>query len=320
MPSVAVNPEKILRELRELWVDWGKKQEVPGGVLRACSMTLVTVSDSFQCNSPREDVQAVHQTIGQLMHEHPSRAIVISPQDGAELSARVFSECWMPYHGRQQICAEGIEITADCEQMDEVSRLLRALIAPDLPVILWCRGPRAFLDRTLDPLFPMAHKIIFNTEAARNVPSAIEFLRRLHQAGHGVADLAWTRLTGWRENIAALFDAATGRPEQFPLVRVLHAGARPSSEAIYLARWIDRVCDGASVILEPVESNLPGTAGVIFSAPHSEISLLRKGETLEAHSNGRVFTSALPRTSEEAAMREELSILDRDPVFHKVIL
>ena len=105
MATATVNPEKILRELRELWVDLGKKQELPGGVLRACSMTLVTVADLSQSGGKMEDVEAVHRVIGELMHDHPSRAIVIAPQEGVELAARVFSECWMPYHSRQQICA-----------------------------------------------------------------------------------------------------------------------------------------------------------------------------------------------------------------------
>ena len=102
------------------------------------------------------------------MHGHPSRAIVLTPREGGEFSGRVFAECWMPFGGQQQICSEGIEITADSEQTDEVARLLVPLIAPDLPVVLWCRGPRAFLDRSLDPLFPLANKIIFNTRAVRH--------------------------------------------------------------------------------------------------------------------------------------------------------
>ena len=319
MATATVNPEKILRELRELWVDLGKKQELPGGVLRACSMTLVTVTDSSQSGGKMEDVEAVHRVIGELMHDHPSRAIVIAPQDGEELSARVFSECWMPYHSRQQICAEGIEITADSEQMDEVARLLMALVVPDLPVVLWCRGPRAFLDRTLDPLFPMARKIIFDTGAARHAPSAIEFLRRVHQAGRTVADLAWTRLTGWRENIASVFDAVGEKPDKFPMVRVLHGGTRPSSEAIYLARWIDRACHGASVILEPADGLNEVVGGVVFSSAKDELSVRRRDGVIVAQSNGRVFTSSLPEAFEESSMRDELSILDRDPVFESVI-
>jgi hypothetical protein len=338
-----INPEKILRELRELWVDLGKQQEVPGGVLRACSMTLVAVADSSfneraagnerPASGQRDEMDAVHRMVGVLMHDHPSRAIVLAPQAGAELNARVFSECWMPYHSRQQICAEGIEIVADDEQLDEVARVMMAFVVPDLPVVLWCRGPRAFLDRTLDPLFPLARKIIFDTGAARHAPSAIEFLRRLRREGRTVADLAWTRLTGWRETIASLFDGGFGDPHRFTSIQVLHDGARPGSEAIYLARWIDRACPGAGVTIEPgpegdsapppLEAN--GLSGVIFSAPGEKVKVQRHESVLEIHAMGglrrrlSVHTSPLPQMLEESLMREELSILDRDPVFERVL-
>ena len=104
----------------------------------------------------------------------------------------------MPVGGEQQICSEGIEIAADSEQTDEVARLLVPLIAPDLPVVLWCRGPRAFLDRSLDPLFPLANKIIFNTRAVRHPSSAIEFLRRMRKDGGKDGDNTDGRWRIWR--------------------------------------------------------------------------------------------------------------------------
>src|SRR5665213_2376274 len=173
-------------------------------------MTLIAVAEHHDAM----DAEQARKTIGVLMHGHPSRAIVLTPSEGGDFSGRVFAECWMPFGGEQQICAEGIEITADSEQTDEVARLMVPLIAPDLPVVLWCRGPRAFLDRSLDPLFPLANKIIFNTRAVRHASSAIEFLRRMRKEGdkngRQVADLAWTRLTGWREAVAHLMDACPG--------------------------------------------------------------------------------------------------------------
>src|SRR4051812_9175756 len=192
-PTAArINPEKILRDLRDLWAQLAKDQGKAGGVLRACSMTLIVVAEP----DDETDAATARKTIGVLMHVHPSRAIVLTPREGGEFSGRVFAECWMPFGGEQQICSEGIEITADSEQTDEVARLMVPLIAPDLPVVLWCRGPRAFLDRSLDPLFPLANKIIFNSRAVRHASSAIEFLRRMRKEGSSegrhVADLAWT--------------------------------------------------------------------------------------------------------------------------------
>src|SRR5882672_1239618 len=278
-PAGVIEPEKILKELRELWVQLGQQQDTPGGVLRACAMTLVVAAEPDDNGA---DAESAHRTIGVLMHRHPSRAIVISLREGGEFGARVFSECWMPLGGQQQICAEGIEIAADSEQTDEVARLLVPLIAPDLPEMLWCRGPRAFLDRSLDPLFPLANKIIFNTRAVRHASSAIDFLRRMREEGvkdrRQVADLAWTRLTGWREAVAHLMDACPGGwlAAAGGEVRIEYGGGRPGTRSLYFARWIERALPGANVTLIPVAGG-PGVHSVVFAGCGAETSV-RLGE------------------------------------------
>jgi glucose-6-phosphate dehydrogenase assembly protein OpcA len=255
------------------------------------------------------------------MHVHPSRAIVLTPREGGEFSGRVFAECWMPFGGQQQICSEGIEITADAEQTDEVARLLVPLIAPDLPVVLWCRGPRAFLDRSLDPLFPLANKIIFNTRAVRHASSAIEFLRRMRKDGRQVADLAWTRLTGWREAVAHLMDACDGGwlAAAGGEVRLEYGGGRPGTRVLYFARWIERALPGVNVTLIPVAGG-PGLHSAVFAGCGAETSVrLGEGSSLEVRTAERSYSAVLPADSEESLMREELSILGRDPVFDRVL-
>src|SRR5438445_601569 len=160
--TAAVKPEKILRDLHELWAQLGREQETAGGVLRACAMTLLVVAED------EADAERVRQTLGVLMHDHPSRAIVLRGSAGAELDARVFAECWMPYGRQQQICAEGIELTTDLMELSDVAQFLLPLIVPDLPVVLWCRGPRSISERTFDPLFQLAAKIVFDSAGAPN--------------------------------------------------------------------------------------------------------------------------------------------------------
>jgi hypothetical protein len=320
-PAAAIEPEKILKELRELWVQLGESQQAPGGVLRACAMTLLVAAEP---DADGRDAEAAHRTIGVLMHDQPSRAIVISPREGGEFGARVFSECWMPFGSQQQICAEGIEITTDAEQTDEVARLLVPLIAPDLPVVLWCRGVRAFRDRSLDPLFPLADKIIFDTALVRHAPSAIEFLRRMRHISHDrrhVADLEWTRLTGWREAVAHLLcdDAARVR-----MVHVKHGGEKPGTGPLYFARWIERALPGASVWLEPAAGDSGNDAAdlraVTFSRAGEELSIrLKDSASLEVRDGEKTYSSPLPGVSEEMLMREELSILGSDPVFDRLL-
>src|SRR6476620_9738515 len=141
MPAT-IQPERILRDLAELWTSLANADHgasTASGVLRACSMTLLVAAANEQ------DAQEIGQTVGELMHEHPSRAIVLKPAgaDG-DLSARVYAQCWMPFGGRQQICCEQIEITTPAGELDPVSRVILGLLAPDLPAVLWCRGSHWF--------------------------------------------------------------------------------------------------------------------------------------------------------------------------------
>jgi glucose-6-phosphate dehydrogenase assembly protein OpcA len=308
-----IDPEKILSELRELWIDLGRRREGAGGVLRACSMTLIAVAER---NDQVPDEQAVHETIGVLMHDHPSRAIVILPREEAGFSARVFSECWLPVGRECQICTDGIEITADPERSDELARLLVPLTAEDLPVVLWCRGPRAFLDRTLDPLFPLADKIIFDTAHVRHAPSAISFLKRMRKDGIRVADLAWTRLTPWREAIAHLFDAM-GRPEAVTEVRLLYGGT-PDTRILHIASWIGVSLPGV-LVRTVAEEGGPGLHAVAFRTPAGEFSVRRQDKQFHVDAGTHSYSSAVPVQTEQSLMHEELSILSADPVFEEVL-
>ena len=319
-PAGVIEPEKILRELRELWTGLAQEQGSTGGVLRACAMTLIVVAEP---DGDGRDAESARKTIGVLMHAHPSRAILISLREGGEFAARVFSECWMPFGGERQICAEGVEIGADSEQTDEVARLLVPLIAPDLPVVLWCRGPRAFLDRSLDPLFLLADKIIFDTGRVRNSISATEFLRRMCKGKSCVADLAWTRLTGWRESVAHLFESGScGEIGAITGVRVAYggpAGAYPPTMALYFARWVEKMLPSINVALLPV----PGEAGlqsVVFAADTNETSMRRaQASALDVRTPSGSYTTPLPAATDEALMQEELSILGKDAVFQRML-
>src|SRR5690348_3875845 len=105
-----------------------------GGVLRACSMTLLVLAEAA------DDVQRLGETLAALMPEHPARTILIrlQPGPGRTLSDRVYAQCWMPFGQRRQICCERIEITASDEALGDLPAVVLPLAVADLPVILWC--------------------------------------------------------------------------------------------------------------------------------------------------------------------------------------
>lgn len=140
--TTALHPDRILRDLSDQWAQLDREQADSGGVLRACAMTLVVTAAVTA--GDEADAAQVRQTLGVLMHDHPSRAVIVKMRDGAEFDARVFAECWRPFGSAQQICSEGVEILSDGVRLEEAAQLLVPLKVPDLPAVLWCRGASVF--------------------------------------------------------------------------------------------------------------------------------------------------------------------------------
>lgn len=310
MPAATIEPEKILKDLRNLWSDLGRDADVSGGVLRACGMTLVVATESAA------DCEDLRHTLGVLMHNHPARAIVLRLNDNPGLDANVFSQCWMPFGKHQQICAEGIEITAGLSELNQVAQLLLPLIVSDLPAVLWCRGPRVFSDGAFFPLLPLVQKIIVDSTSAVDPQTAIASIRALRREGRMVADLAWTKLTGLRELMASLFDE--GAAKGIKSAQIFYGGEVASPSSIYFTAWLERVLPEAQVGLERGEGPR-GLRSIVLKGDR-DLTITRPDRTtLEVRCSGRIRKSTMLLLSEEVLMSEELSILGADPVFDKVL-
>jgi glucose-6-phosphate dehydrogenase assembly protein OpcA len=315
--ATTIQPERILKDLQQLWAQMAVDQADAGGVLRACAMTLVVVAENAA------DAEHVRQTVGVLMHNHPSRAVILHAGSGAELDARIFAECWKPFGKTQQICSEGIEITAGRSGFAEVARFLVPLRVADLPVVLWCRGTHVFTSGAepgpLAPLFPLADKIIFDTSQVADADAALQFLRRLRGRGRRVADLHWTRLTGWREVLAHLFDDQALRPSEVTGAQVTFGGSSVTTCAHYFAAWIRTALPAVRVSIGSGDGPR-GLHSVMLSTASDNLTIaLGSDNCLEVSGCGRHYRSMLPSSSEEALMQEELGILGTDPVYERAL-
>jgi len=236
--SATIHPETVLRELSDLWVSLGKEADPdqPSGVLRACTMTLMAVADEA------DDPSDVWSVMAALMPEHPSRAIVIRFRQSAarELSARVFSQCWMPFGHRRQICCEQIEISASDASLCDLPAVIVPLAVSDLPVILWCRGARLFELPDFAHVANLAHKLVLDSAAFADPAAILKRLAEHSRAEQTLGDLAWTRLTRGRELVSQIFENRNycARLPGVTQVRVGFGGERPPTTAFYMAAWL----------------------------------------------------------------------------------
>ncbi|HEX4210482.1 MAG TPA: glucose-6-phosphate dehydrogenase assembly protein OpcA, partial [Candidatus Binataceae bacterium] len=171
-------------------------------------MTLIVATDESDGGF------AASQTISELMHEHPSRGIVLTVSPNAErpIEARVLAQCWKPFGKAEQICCEQIEITVRPDSWGSIGPTLVGLTAADLPVIFWSRHSAALSPLAsrlqiagVEAVMNLSTKVIVDT-AGENLDTAFELIAEWRSKGRIVADLEWTRLTLWRQPIAHIFD------------------------------------------------------------------------------------------------------------------
>jgi glucose-6-phosphate dehydrogenase assembly protein OpcA len=315
----AVYAERILRELTELWASLAKENSktpaAQASVLRACSMTLIVATEN------EADTVDVEQALAELMHEHPSRAIVLKPAgSGGGLDSRVFAQCWMPFGSRQQICCEEIEIATPDDELHQASRVILGLLAPDLPAVLWCRGDRWFERAGFEQLYPLIRKLVVDSCSFAGAANAFELLDVLRGKGPILADLAWTRLTAWRQMIANAFEGPGAKLIGAVREIVLeYYGDAPSVAVLYFGAWLRRAIPAASVTMQRVAGELGQVAGVQLKGDGVDVRFRRaEGDAVQVSGTAHMQTVMLPHANEARSMQEELSITGRDPVFEEV--
>ncbi|MDQ2899641.1 MAG: glucose-6-phosphate dehydrogenase assembly protein OpcA [Acidobacteriota bacterium] len=315
--SPTIQPETILHELSDLWVSLAKQpaEGEAAGVLRACAMTLITVVDET------EDPAAVSETLAELMHEHPSRAIVIRLRATSEpvLSARVLAQCWMPFGKGRQICCEQIEITASDASLPDLAGVVLPLTVPDLPVILWCRSPRLFRLPGFPRIAEIAQKVIVDSAAFPESAPMIREIAEFLKEGRLIADLAWTRLTRWRELVAQIFENRSYLAE-LAHIRRLRVSSERSSGTYYLAAWLLDSLEKAGCAPTLVWDQ-PGPAAVAFESDDRwRVSIqAEEGSNVEVRVNDLITHAVFAPPSDYTLLREELSIPGRDPVFEAAL-
>jgi len=309
----AVAPERILKDLADLWVSLGKpgEGESGAGVLRACTMTLVVMAEES------EDAMSLGETIAALMPVHPARTIVIRLRGGGEraLAERVYAQCWMPFGQRRQICCEQVEITASDAALADLPPVVTPLAVPDLPLILWCRSARLAAMPEFRPIAAMAHKVVLDSAAFADAREALRRMAEMVERGMLLGDLSWTRLTRWRESLSQVFENRRYL-EALPRLSKIRVGFGDSLEvsARYMAAWLGDALAGATATVEPAAGLAVSLEGEGF-----RVELARRDEKLAVTVNDLANFTNLPRPSDYLLMSEELGIVRHDPVFERTL-
>ncbi|TFC79435.1 OpcA protein [Cryobacterium sp. TMS1-20-1] len=212
----------------------------PNTTVSALNKALVTIRDTAGSSAlgrvltlviatePGTAEEAIIAAEG-AAREHPLRVIVLSTVVNSEPGVpRLDGEIRL---GGDSGPSEVILLTAYGTAADDQEALVTGLLLPDAPVIAWWPGqaPERVAQSALGRI------AVRRITDSRAQPAPAEYLSRL-SLGYtpGDSDLAWTRLTLWRNQLAAVLDP----PASAVVTHVDVEGADDSSSAVLLAAWL----------------------------------------------------------------------------------
>ncbi|MCU1513066.1 MAG: OpcA protein, partial [Microbacteriaceae bacterium] len=199
-------------------------REEGGAVALGRVLTLVI---STQLGHEEEAIEAANDA----SREHPMRVIVISTASAAAVDredARLDAQIRV---GGDAGASEVIVLKAYGDTASDEEGLVTGLLLPDAPVVAWwpAEAPEVV---SQSPLGRIAQRRI--TDSA-NQPDPRAFLQHLSTTyAPGDTDFAWTRLTLWRAQLAAVLD----QPPYEPVLGVEVHGSEDSPSTSLLAAWL----------------------------------------------------------------------------------
>jgi glucose-6-phosphate dehydrogenase assembly protein OpcA len=293
--STTSSVNKKLVELRE-----------SGGVLALGRvLTLVIVTDDGG------GIEKAIEAGNSASREHPCRVIVLA-RGQRRAAPRLDAQIRV---GGDAGASEVIVLRAYGETASDEEGLVTGLLLPDAPVVVWWPGI-APEKASSSPLGRIATRRITDASAQ---PNPQDFLFHLGETySPGDTDFAWTRLTLWRAQLAAVLD----QPPFEPITGVDVAGAADSPSTLLLAAWL------RLQLQVPVQYDLASRAigsggihGVKMERASGVIELERAVPNVASLSQpGQPSHDlSLPRRSLRDCLAEELRRLDPDDLYGEVI-
>ncbi|WP_440711265.1 glucose-6-phosphate dehydrogenase assembly protein OpcA [Herbiconiux sp. YIM B11900] len=287
-----------------------KIREEGGAVALGRVLTLVIVT------SLGEEEDAI-EAANDASREHPMRVIVVSTDQendgsttgrGARLDAQIRV-------GGDAGASEVIVLRAYGAAASDQEGLVTGLLLSDAPVVVWWPG-MAPENVSTSSLGRIATRRITDSSNQSNPYEAL--LARAKTYKPGDTDFAWTRLTLWRAQLAAVLD----QPPYEPVTAIEVSGASDSPSTLLLAAWLRHQ------LKVPVEYGLlsrangsSGIHGVTLTRSSGPIELVREVPNVARLSqpNQPTHDLSLPRRNLRDCLAEELRRLDPDDLYGEVI-
>jgi glucose-6-phosphate dehydrogenase assembly protein OpcA len=281
-------------------------REEGGAVALGRVLTLVIST------APGEEEDAI-AAANEASREHPMRVIVLSiPRESTNITNRLDAEIRV---GGDAGASEVIILRAYGEVGSDERGLVNGLLLPDTPVVAWWPN---------DAPPVVSHSALGNMAQCRITDSAgsLDPMTRLAELSAsyspGDVDFAWTRITPWRTQLAAVLD----QPPHDPITGISVSMSSNSPSGQLLAAWLSLRL-GIAVSFElthPVPDDGSIHRVVLTRAVGDIILTQRNDKVARLEQPGQpTHDVSLSRPTLRDCLAEELRRLDPDLVYGDVV-
>jgi glucose-6-phosphate dehydrogenase assembly protein OpcA len=245
---------------------------------------------------------------------HPCRIVVLADEDStSDSEPRLDAEIRV---GGDAGASEVIVLRAYGEAASDPESLVTGLLLPDAPVVAWWPG-LAPVKPSVSAIGRIAQRRITDAASQPNPRDWLDSLADNYEPGD--SDFAWTRLTLWRAQLAALLD----QPPFDPITKVVVTGASDSPSTDLLAAWLGQKL-GVEVerVMTVRGQAVSGIKGVKLMRASGDIEIVRNlpdvATLIQPSQPTRDIN--LPRRSLRDCLIEDLRRLDSDDAFGGLIV
>lgn len=279
-------------------------REEGGAVALGRVLTLVIVT---RHGAEEEVIEAANDA----SREHPMRVIVLmigAEDEEPRLDAQIRV-------GGDAGASEVVVLRAHGAAGSNAESLVTGLLLPDAPVVAWWPAETP-VSPSQSPIGRIAQRRITDASSQPDPAAWIDSLAENYAPGD--TDFAWTRVTRWREQLAAVLD----QPPYEPVTAVTVRGASDSPSTALLAAWL-RLKLGVPVDYHylPAEEWASGIKSVRLTRPSGETLLERPEPSIAVltQPGQPSHDLAFPRRTLRECLAEELRRLDPDVLYGRVI-
>ncbi|AHH96176.1 glucose-6-phosphate dehydrogenase assembly protein OpcA [Kutzneria viridogrisea] len=277
-------------------------REQGGAVALGRVLTLVIVTDDG--TKTEEAIAAANEA----SREHPCRVIVLA-KGARKAAARLDAQIRV---GGDAGASEVIVLRLYGPLAEQAASCTVPLLLPDAPVVAWWPSEAPEVPAE-DPIGQLAARRITDSAAEKNPIKALDQRRKSYAEGD--TDLAWTRLTNWRAQLASALDLPPF--EKITSATVVGESDSPSTEL--LAGWL------AWSLKIPVTrakaTSGEGIVQVYLERRSGPVELVRPdGKTGTLTQAGQPERRiALQRRTVRDCLSEELRRLDPDEIYEAAL-